>query len=301
MNYWVYIIIPVVVLLAFFLFFYIRKTYAIQKICAMPIQDKLARIDQIVSPFGFEYRLSQDLFTSRTSAWQKECGYCSAYDQYAPFFHMIFDCEPVYFDYQEKTWLIEFWKGQYGITAGCEIGIYHADRLVPAKERKSTLFGSVPAEEMPVFSVTLLKDNSPLTRQCRRHWWLTGFCMGRFIPPEHLSMKIAIVFSSQEMCRSFLSGLEEAGYSFPETYVSGNAVSFTFSEPRSAQPLLRRSWYGRWVLFKNRALLRLYIKTTEPFYFTADRMLLLYEYLPLLFRHILKIRRFKKKRRRREK
>ena len=299
MNRWIYVMIAAVILLALFLYFYVRKAYAIQKVCAMPLQDKLDRIDQIDSPFGFRYKLAQDLFTSETDAWQKECGYCSSYDQYAPFFHMIFDCEPVYFDYQDKTWLIELWKGQYGITAGCEIGIYHADRLIPKNERKRTLFGSVSPEEMPVFSVTLLKDNSPLTRQCERHWWLTGFCIGRYIPPESLAMKTAIVFSSQEMCQSFLHGLEEAGYSSREIYVNGSAVSFTFSEPRFAQPRLRQTWYGKWVLFKNRMLLHLYVKITEPFYFTADRLLLLYEYLPLLFRYILKIRRYKKRKWRR--
>ena len=30
----------------------------------------------------------------------------------------VFMCLPVYFDYGGKTWLMEFWKGGYGITAG---------------------------------------------------------------------------------------------------------------------------------------------------------------------------------------
>ena len=39
---------------------------------------------------------------------------------------MIIDAYPVYFDYQDKTWMIEFWRGQYGINTGAEIGVYHA-------------------------------------------------------------------------------------------------------------------------------------------------------------------------------
>ena len=39
---------------------------------------------------------------------------------------MIIDCEPVRFYYGGKKWLIELWKGQYGMTTGCEIGVYTA-------------------------------------------------------------------------------------------------------------------------------------------------------------------------------
>ena len=38
---------------------------------------------------------------------------------------MIIDCEPIYFRYKGKKWLIEFWKGQYGMTTGGEVGIYY--------------------------------------------------------------------------------------------------------------------------------------------------------------------------------
>ena len=39
---------------------------------------------------------------------------------------MIIDCEPINFEYNGKKWLIEFWKGQYDLTTGCEIGVYKA-------------------------------------------------------------------------------------------------------------------------------------------------------------------------------
>lgn len=299
MNQWTYIILLFTVLLIFFLslYLYIRRAYAIRKVCSMTVQDKLSRINQITVPFGFEYRISQDIFTSRIDAWQKDCGYCSLYDSHAPFFHMIFDCEPVYFDYDGVTWLIEFWKGQYGITTGCEIGIYKADRLISKKERSKTLFQSVSEEYMPVFSVTLLKDSLPVSRMTEKHWWLTSFCVGQYASPELLTMKIAVIFSTGEMCRSFLSGLKEAGYPSSEIYVNDNAVAFTFGEPHAVQPFLLRTWYRRWILFKNKILLRLYLTSSKPFHFTIDRLLLLYEYLPLLFRHFLKLRRTGKNRR----
>ncbi len=281
-----------------FLFLYIRKFLAIRKVCAMSVQEKLARINQISVPLGFRYKLSQDVFTSEIDAWQKECGYCAFYDSQAPVFHMIFDCEPIYFDYNGVTWLVEFWKGQYGITTGCEIGCYKADCILTESERKSTLFETVSGEEIPVFSVTLLRDGLPVSRLCKKHWWLTSFCTGKYTEPENLAMKITIAFPSVGMCEAFAGGLMEAGYHRSEFYLSGEACALTFSVPHSLQPFLRRSFYSRWIQLKNRILIFLFLEITKPFRFTLDRLILLYEYLPFLSRRILKLRRIKKKRRR---
>lgn len=296
MNQRIYVIIPLFIFLVLFLYFYIRKAYAIRRVCAMSVSDKLERLNQITFPFGFEYRLSQDIFTSKTDAWQRECGYTDLYDRQAPFFHMIFDCEPVYFDYNGSTWLIEFWKGQYGITTGCEIGVYKSDRIISVENRKHTLFHAVSDTEMPFLSLTLLKDTLPISRLCERHWWLTSFSVGKYTEPEALEMKISITFPSSEMCRAFLAGLREAGYRSSRLYESGQSAVFTFSRPASPQPFLRRSRYRRWIQLKNRILLSLFLRLTKPFYFTIDRLLLLYEYLPILFRHILKLKRVGKKR-----
>ncbi len=296
MNQQIYVIIPLFTLLALFLYLYIRKAYAIRRVCAMSVPDKLERLNQITIPFGFEYRLSQDIFTSRPDAWQRECGYTDLYDRQAPFFHMIFDCEPIYFDYNGETWLIELWKGQYGITTGCEIGVYKSDRIISKGNRTRTLFHAVSDKEMPFLSLTLLKDALPLNRLCERHWWLTGFSVGKYTEPEELDMKISIIFPSSEMCTAFAAGLKETGYPHSSFYQSGEAVAFTFSRPFSPQPFLRRSRYSRWIQLKNRILLSLFLKLTKPFYFTIDQLLLLYEYLPILFRHILRLKRTGKKR-----
>lgn len=56
----------------------------------------------------------EEILVSTEDAWQRKYGYEALYDALAPHFNMIFDYYPVYFDYQGKTWLIEFWKGLYG-------------------------------------------------------------------------------------------------------------------------------------------------------------------------------------------
>lgn len=282
-------------LLLYFSFLYIRKSHAICKVRCLSISEKLERLNQIIAPFGFEYYLSQDIFTSRTDAWQKDYGYGRIYDRYAPFFHIIFDCEPVYFDYEGATWLLEFWKGQYGITTGAEIGIYKADGIVPRERSRSTLFQAAPSDRLPVFSFTLLRNNLPVCRRCQTHWWLTAFLPGVCSEPEMLTMKISITFPTETMCNAFLKGLIHTGYDCADIYVSGSSVFFTFSAPHDAHPDFWQRCHRHFVQYKNRFLIWIFYKCTRPFCHTLDRLLLLYEYLPFLFRHLLKVRRMGRK------
>lgn len=122
--------IAFLLLLFFFCINFFRRKRIIKKLCSMCMQEKCDLLNELVEPFGYSYISSQDLFTSRQDAFQRAFGYCALYDRAAFRFHMIFDCLPVYFDYRGKTWLIEFWKGQYGINTGCEIGVYYADRIL---------------------------------------------------------------------------------------------------------------------------------------------------------------------------
>ena len=121
----------------------------------LSVPEKGYRLNCLLAPFGFEYQISQDIFVTRLDAWQRDYGYRSLYDRASPLLGMAFDCEPVYFDYQGKTWLLEFWKGQYGINTGAEIGIYRADTLLSPAQRPYTLFHTVPDEELPVFELEL--------------------------------------------------------------------------------------------------------------------------------------------------
>ena len=67
----------------------------------------------------------QDIIFSRMNAWQRDFGYAYVYDFVAPAtINAIIDCEPFFFRYNNKDWMIELWKGQYGFETGAEIGVY---------------------------------------------------------------------------------------------------------------------------------------------------------------------------------
>ena len=177
-----YLIFPCILLLLIIcaLLMTWRRKAITRKLCCMPVQEKLKKLNRLTQPFGFKYLLSQDIFTSLKDAWQRDLGYCWLYDRHAAAFGMVLDCETIYFDYRDCTWLIELWKGQYGINTGAEIGIYKADSLVPRNQRRSALFHTVPDKDLPFFEYTLYRGMMPVFRTAQRHWWLTGFRMGEY-------------------------------------------------------------------------------------------------------------------------
>lgn len=288
-----YILFPIliIILLLCACLFHYRKCRIIRKVCAMSMQEKLCRVNRILEPFGFEYLLRRDIVTSTLGAWQRDYGYCQFYDKAALRFNMVFDCEPIYFDYDGSTWLLEFWKGQYGLNTGAEIGLYKADGLVCAKDRRNTVFHTVPDHCLPRFQLELCRKSALLFRTEETHWWLTGFCVGLFSYPEELTARCSVTFPNSEMCQAFLEGALQAGYSCGDFYLLGDRISWCFDRPHFPQPRYCHPLRAAFSQWQNRLFVRLYCKVTMPFCFTVDKILYLYEYLPFIFRRILRLHR----------
>lgn len=277
--------------IAFFFMNHHRKKCIIQKICHMDTCEKAGVLNGLSEPLGFSYLCQDDILTSVLDAPQREFGYRAVFDRSAPHFHMVFDCEPIYFSYGEQTWLIEFWKGQYGINVGGEIGVYRADTLVSPENRSSAVFHSVPDEKLLPLSMELFCGQKRLFALRERHWWLAGFRMGGFAAPEELTMNCSVTFPNRCMMQRFVEGMMEAGYAGCELYISGLTAAFQFSKPRTRQPAIRHRMLTRWVLWKNRLFCRIYCWMTRPFSCTLDKLLYLYYFLPAACRRMLRLRR----------
>lgn len=233
------------------------------------IQDDMAELEQALAVSGYAYDPMQDIFYSTKDAWQRDFGYCRLYDDMAATLNLIYDCEPIYFEYDDKRWLIELWKGQYGMTTGCEIGVYVADDWdLDIPYFPSLLFyNAVPDENCLKMACTLRKDGEILFERSDRHWWLTGFILGEFSEPSELDMDVIIKLKDQDMCRAFTEALENAGYRTNEIDVDINTVSFTFSEPYSMQPIAR-GLFQRLSQATNKVLCSIYRRYTNE----ADNM-----------------------------
>lgn len=291
-----YLIIPVVILLlllVLFLFLHFRKKRVIKKVNFLNIAEKRKVINDVIDSVGYVYDIYQDIFATRLDAPQKQFGYTTFYDLSAAYFNMVFDYETIYFNYNGRTWLIEMWKGQYGINAGCELGIYYADTIVPPDKYNTTLFHAVEANDMLDISLRLNQHRNKKLHQYvklgqvrYRHWWLTLFKMGTFTKPKDLFVNTSIRFKDYAMLRHFLDSFTKT---LPDTLykVNGLTVYFTFYQSNR-----KYSFWKKMVRRVALTLCQLYCKwfnfVTRPFENSGDKLLYIYYYLPFTLRFLLK-------------
>ena len=253
---------------------------------------KCSLLEELATPFGYAYHCCCGFFSSTLDAWQKSAGYTWIYDYMAPRFQMVFDALPVYFDYLDKTWLIEFWKGQYGINTGAEIGIYHADRLLSEAEYQVAHFSAADEHETLSCSLHLCMADDTYVQLSEKHWWLTAFLPGVFSRPGDLRLKAALYFPNEEMLNAFYNGLCKAEYPAEQITIQNLCLSFTFHRPMPVHYGLFTRFHRHFSQCLNRMYCRLFVWITSPFLCTEDRVLYLYFYLPFCFRRLMRMHRF---------
>ena len=274
------------------LFCHFRRRKIIRRIRDMEKCEKCSLLEELAQPFGYAYHCCCGFFSSTLDAWQKSAGYTWIYDFMAPRFQMVFDSLPVYFNYRGRTWLIEFWKGQYGINTGAEVGVYHANRPIPKNQRKKVHYNAVSDEEMPIIGMCLKWRSKNLFSLKKRHWWLAAFRMGLFTQPKDLTLYASLTFGSCEEADAFTEGLRETELS-DKYRIRGRRVTVILDETNHHKG--KERLYRVLVQRINRFYCRMYRLVTLPFTKTADRMLFLYEQLPGCFRHMLRLHSFGRK------
>lgn len=281
-----------VIIVVFFIFFHHRKKIICKKLNCMSMDEKCEVLSSFIEPFGYCYHPSQDIFSTTVDAPQRVFGYTALFDRYASQFNMAIDCMPVYFDYEERTWLIEFWKGQYGINVGCEVGIYKAEGLVSSLGRKTALFHSVEDHEMMPMSIRLFHRNKEIAHLHKNHWWLTAFQMGRYCEPKELWVEAGITFPNFEMLHAFANALEEQGHG--EYCICGLQIQIRFDYCSTCYLRGLHKFFFRFCQWRNRILCRLFLWVTKPFCLGIDQVLCLFYYLPAMFRRIFRDKKRKK-------
>ena len=240
---------------------------------------------------GYSYDSMQDIFYSNMDAWQRDMGYCRLYDEAAAPMGMIIDCEPIYFEYEGKRWLIEFWKGQYDLTMGCEIGVYtteQADLNIPGIF-KGPFFQCAKNEDHLYMDYYAVKNSKILFRRVGKHWWLTGFKLGEFSEPSDLRMYLTITLKDENMRDAFVGGLKNAGYSERELTISENKVGLKFNKTHTKQPITRIKETDRIIQIKNQILCEKYQEITGPYNSFPEKMKAIKEQSTELYQLILHI------------
>jgi hypothetical protein len=242
---------------------------------------------------GYSYDPKQDIFYSNLDAWQRNMGYCRLYDEAAAPMGMIIDCEPIYFDYDGKKWMIEFWKGQYDLTTGCEMGVYTAeghDLNIPGVFN-GTFYKCAGDEDLLHMEYYLMKNGEKLFRREDKHWWLTGFKLGEYSEPSELTMYLSVIFKNEEMRDAFVEGLKDAGYLEHEIIISGNKVGLKFDKVHTPQPITRIEETDRIIQRKNQILCQQYEEITGAYHTFPEKVRAIQEQSSDLYRLILNMGR----------
>jgi len=250
-----------------------------------------ASLDEAIKTAGYSYDPIQDIFYSNIDAWQKDVGYCRLYDESAAPMGMIIDCEPIYFEYENKRWMIEFWKGQYDLTTGCEIGVYSTkdtDIYIPGTFYGTFYYCADNLDQL-YMSYSLKKNGKTLFTREGKHWWLTGFKLGEYSEPWELTMDLNVTLKNKTMLHAFLAGLIEAGYSEKEIVIKGNSVGLVFDRTRTTQPYTRYNGTDWIVQRKNKLLCDKYQDITGPYDNFLDKMKAVQQKDPELYKTIINV------------
>ena len=203
---------------------------------------------------SYQYSYEDDYYyTNDKEAWQYNFGFGKIYDIVSPYILLEYDYVRVFFTYEDKDWMLQMWKGQYGlIFYGGEIGIYnrpHSDDGV----HEWTMYSCPAEEDWLDMEITLWHEQTDgtwlreFTRKYDKYWWCTGFKNGHLRsvePADELRLTGRITFKDEKMTEIVANGLVECGFGKSDSkenlgidkiYVDGKDISFNWQEISAAE------------------------------------------------------------------
>lgn len=158
-------------------------------------------------------------YTDDKDCWQSNFGYNEGYDRLAVAGVMYYDTVRTKFVYDNKEWLIQIWKGQYGYCfVGGEVGVY--TRPVG---KSGSAYSCAAKEDWLKMEMTFLwkfngSDYEPVfTRPYTDYWWCTGFVVGYEADESRLNREqfrliTHITFKDTAMADAFCKAFEANGF-----------------------------------------------------------------------------------------
>ena len=183
---------------------------------------------------GYKYSFRDNYFyVDQASAWQGNYGFMKAYDLVAPYVLMEYDYVRVYFTYEGKDWMLQLWKGQYGLAFyGAEFGTYNKSAS-DEEDSIMTTYKAAQGDDRPYVQTSVYHDPSLtgnysriFTTPYEQTWWSTGFKNGHLTrqePASELRQNGVVTFRNEELAELFASGLKKCGF--------GDAQSITDVAP----------------------------------------------------------------------
>ena len=176
---------------------------------------------------GVDMDMNQMVACGAINAWQREYGFMLLYDLMAdtsPMFNFV--TRRFKFDYGNKEWMIQIWKGNYlMLTNGGELGVYNRE-----KWRSGTYYDCAKDEELMDVTMELYHgDDLLFSVGPEKHWWLTGFQVGKVLYlPETLTLKCSIAFPDETMRKAFTNAVDNHILHDVTYTLQGNTVYLTW-------------------------------------------------------------------------
>ncbi len=158
---------------------------------------------------GYLFDDEGNFFFTSDDPWQRNFGYNEAFDIAAPFAVFYYDTMRCKFKYDNKDWMIQFWKGQYGLAfVGVEIGVY-----TKPFDRDVNHYDAASDEDALYMSMTGYRHNQVIfSREYSKYWWCTGFIPGqleKFSDRSEIAVKCRITMKDSDMLSGFVTSLKE--------------------------------------------------------------------------------------------
>lgn len=156
---------------------------------------------------GYNYSIYESLVFSPVHVWMREYGFNLFYDIFSyttPFF--FYNTRRIKFDYGDKEWMIQVWKGNYLVSNGAEVGIYNRDKI-----KFGSHYDCAGDEDMMNMSMKLYHgDDLLFERPEQLHWWLTGFQLSKTLyTAESLTLDFTIEMKDEEMLKAFCDSIDK--------------------------------------------------------------------------------------------
>lgn len=159
-----------------------------------------------VKALGYEYDADQKVFYSVLNPWQRHFGFGDAYDEAAVYANMRYLTFKLNFVYHGLEWQIQCWKGQYGVLAGGEMGVYTREPGSGSDFYECASDENLLEMEFDFYkTISDYPKNLAFTRHLQEHWWLTGFQFGQ-VNPKNCVMKMKLNARDKAMA----DGIEKA-------------------------------------------------------------------------------------------
>lgn len=182
---------------------------------------------------GYLYDPNENCFYTAADPWQRVVGYNEIFDTLAPMTFIDFDTARLKFEYGNKDWMIQLWKGQYGlIFYGAEIGVYNKP-----KDRALEHYDCASDSELIKMSMDFCeyenrvfgKDEwvKKFSRPYGYYWWCTGFIPGNKLGNfSSLRLEVRMTMKDYEMLMGVTSALADNNIGYD---IKGLDVYFTYA------------------------------------------------------------------------